>query len=73
MKIQFYCYNCNEKFNIADKYLVGKDSVTCPNCSLKFNEESFLHLKHAMQNIIDANKANSSEPRLDFNFIDPIQ
>ena len=70
MKIKFYCYNCHESFNIIDRYLVQKDSIICPNCSLKLNDKSFINLKHAIQNLNDAHSNNDNNQRLEFNIID---
>jgi len=71
MKINFYCYNCQEEFNVTDKFLLKKDSVICPNCSLKFNEKSFPLLKEAIQKISDCKTINeSNNTRLTFKIID---
>lgn len=71
MKINFYCYNCSEEFNVTDKFLVKKDSVVCPNCSFKFNENAFPLLKEAIQKISDCQTINEADnARLTFKIID---
>ena len=70
VKVKFYCYNCKETFNVSAKYLVAKDCIVCPNCSLKLNEQSFFNLRHAIQNLNDAHSNNDNNQRLEFNIID---
>lgn len=72
MKIKFYCYQCREAFNVSDRYLIKKDSVICPNCSLQLNEKSFISLKNAIQSLSEAHSANDNNQRIVFNIIDDV-
>lgn len=77
MKIKFHCNNCMESFQIEDRYLVEKESVTCPNCDSKFPEENFKLLKQGVsliresrsQMVLENTEAGYTH-RFDFTIID---
>jgi DNA-directed RNA polymerase subunit RPC12/RpoP len=61
MKIKFICNECNEEFNIMDEFLIKKDSVVCPNCSSKFDQESFKILKDGISSLSKCKKTLPSQ------------
>jgi len=49
MKLKFSCPKCNIPFVIESKYLIGKESLSCPNCGLEYPPEKFKDLKESMR------------------------
>lgn len=41
----FKCRKCNGQFKVQFRYMIQKDSITCPNCSNTLPEDAFRHVK----------------------------
>lgn len=59
----FKCFNCNEEFNIHLGYMLGKETIICPNCNQNLDNDVVIHLKEAVNNLekslIKLNSLNS--------------
>lgn len=58
----FLCNNCQEQFNVQMKYLLKKDSIVCPNCSIALPDDTFKHLKSVASSLDEYQKCSKDGP-----------